>query len=70
MRRVPLDRYDPYEQKSSDLVALISNGCFSNNIYQFDNELFGISIEEALSMSIDQRLLLQQTHLALLDAGY
>ena len=72
---IPFDRWDAFSTGARSALSeeekrRISFGSFVNDIEFFDPSFFNISKAEAKYMSPLQRVLMECSYLALLDAGY
>ncbi|QMW41693.1 hypothetical protein G4B11_005017 [Aspergillus flavus] len=69
---IPSSRFhvEDFYQKKDGRTLRTKYGNFLENPFMFDNEMFGISRREALSMDPQQRVMLQTAYRALEDAGY
>ncbi|MFI2729778.1 beta-ketoacyl synthase N-terminal-like domain-containing protein, partial [Streptomyces sp. NPDC018647] len=67
---VPPERFSAPLAEGAEPLAYTDRGAFIDDIDAFDHSFFGITPREAARMDPQERLVLEQTYLAILDAGH
>ncbi|WP_372349322.1 beta-ketoacyl synthase N-terminal-like domain-containing protein [Streptomyces sp. KL116D] len=67
---VPPERFRTRVADGPDAVAYTERGAFIDDIDAFDHTFFSITPREAARMDPQERLVLEQTYLAILDSGH
>ncbi|EJD43640.1 ketoacyl-synt-domain-containing protein [Auricularia subglabra TFB-10046 SS5] len=68
--RIPADRFDIDSFQGTSLGHVLpEKGSFLKGVDQFDHVDFGVTAKDAKLMAVSTRILLEQSFLALLDAG-
>ncbi|MEU0742883.1 beta-ketoacyl synthase N-terminal-like domain-containing protein, partial [Streptomyces sp. NPDC006134] len=67
---VPPERFGTRLTDGPEPVSYTERGAFIDDIDAFDHTFFGITPHDAARMDPQERLVLEQTYLAILDAGY
>ncbi|MFI1358016.1 SDR family NAD(P)-dependent oxidoreductase [Streptomyces sp. NPDC020898] len=67
---VPPERFSRHLTDDPEPVAYTERGAFVDDIDAFDHTFFSITPHDAARMDPQERLVLEQTYLAILDAGY
>ncbi|MEU8891629.1 beta-ketoacyl synthase N-terminal-like domain-containing protein [Streptomyces sp. NPDC048442] len=67
---VPAERFGVRLTEGSEPLSYTERGAFVDDIDAFDHTFFGITPHDAARMDPQERLVLEQTYLAILDAGY
>ncbi|MGW1375425.1 beta-ketoacyl synthase N-terminal-like domain-containing protein [Streptomyces sp. NPDC002446] len=67
---VPAERFSAPLADGPEAVSYTARGAFIDDIDAFDHTFFSITPHDAARMDPQERLVLEQTYLAILDAGY